>query len=141
MAKPRRGRASAVGSFEQLRDLRAKLESMPSVGEAIAARVAPALSAAAQEAFDAGRTPFGGDFGASSVDGRTLDLNESGRLRAGAVAYHVEGRKVRASVGGVPYARYQLKRGFLPRKLPAAWEQTVRAIAQQEIANHLGSNQ
>lgn len=132
-------RASSVGSFEQLRDLRARLDSMPSVGQAIASRVAPALSAVAQVAFDSGRTPLGGDFGASSVDGRALDLNESGKLRAQAVAYHAEGRKVRASVGGVPYARYQLKRGFLPRRLPAAWEQMVRAIAADEIAKHLGA--
>ena len=119
-----------MSGFDDLAAMRARLAKLPEVAARVAQRGAPALSARARAAFDAGQGVEGQPFGG-------VDLNETGRLRAAALEYTAIGTKIRASVGSVPYAKYHIKRGILPRggaKLPAAWEAELVAIAQDELA-------
>jgi hypothetical protein len=44
-------------------------------------------------------------------------------------------------VSSVRYARYQIRKGILPRggaKLPAGWEATIKRIADEETAKAVG---
>ena len=119
-----------ITSFAELAELRDQLLALPAVPAKIAARVAPAFSELAQAAFDARQSPYG------DVWGPGITENKSGRLRAGAIRYVAEGGRVRATVGAVKYARYQLKQGILPKAgaLPAAWFAKLKSIADEELA-------
>lgn len=125
---------SEITSFAGLADLRAKLIALPAVSARIAEKVAPALSALAQQSFDAAQSPYGDPWGVGK-DGKPITEKKSGKLRSNALRYVAAGRKVRASVGAVAYAKYQLKHGLLPKSgaLPAAWDARVTEIAQREL--------
>ena len=131
---------SEITSFAALAATRAKLIALPAVSARIAARVAPAFSALAQQSFDSQSSPYG-DPWAPGADGQSVDLRKSGRLRSVALRYVAEGTRVRASIGGVSYARYQLKRGLLPKTgaIPSAWNARLIAIANDELAKAMAA--
>jgi len=115
-------------------DIRARLARLPAVNARVAQRAAPALSAIAREHYDAGESVYGDPFGVGS-QGTPIDLKESGSLRAKALQYEAIGTKVRASVGAVKHARYQLKHGILPRpgQLPQEMQTAIAEIAEDEL--------
>lgn len=125
-----------ITSFAQLRDLEASLRASKVIAARVATRVAARLSELAQESFDAGQSVYG-----TSFEGKhgSLDLKESGRLRGKALRYEAHGTKVRCSVASVPYARYLIKHGILPRTgtLPSKWSDEITRIANDEIAKAL----
>lgn len=126
---------TTVSNFQQLDELKRALAQLPSVAAHVADRSAPEITDLARAAFDAGRTPYGSSFG------QGVTLNRSGRLRAGAVNYRATGTKISASVAAVPYARYQLKHGYLPARgaaLPASWSAVIDRAAQAELAKVVG---
>ena len=127
-----------MSNLDQLRQMRERIASLPEVRAKVAARAAERLSDLARESFDAGRDVVGQTFGVGA-DGKPLTLVKTGKLREQALDYEAQGTRVRASVASVPYAKYQLKHGFLPagRTLPAAWDAAVDQIAQEEIAAHI----
>lgn len=114
--------------------IRARIAKLPSVGARVAERAAEAFSAKAQAAFDAQQSVYGAPFKAGSA-GNEVDLNVTGALREKALKYTPHGTTVKASVGAVPYARYQLKHEILPRpgKLPADWSAELSKIADDEL--------
>lgn len=128
-----------ISRFTELAALKRKLLASPKIAERVAAKVAPALSELAQQAFDAQQSPYGDKWGVG-VDGKPIDLNESGAMRTKAIRYFPVGTKIRATVGSVRHARYQLKHGVLPRagKLPSKWAEQVDRIAQRELAAEFG---
>jgi hypothetical protein len=126
-----------ITTYTGLANIQAKLARMPAVASRVAARAADRFSELALETFDAGET-ISGEPWAKGSDGKPVTLRKSGRTRAQATKYKAVGTRILASVGSVPYARYQLKRGFLPRRLPSSWELELRRIADEEIARALG---
>lgn len=124
-------------SFEDLRALKARLANLPEVRARIAARAADRFGELAREAFDA-KVSVNGDAFGKRADGKPMTLVKSGRLRADAINYDSFGTRVRASVGSVPYGKYQLKHGILPRSLPEQWDAELDAIAGEELALALG---
>jgi hypothetical protein len=127
-----------IASFGQLAALKAKLLRLPETAAKIAPKVAERLSELATEAFDSGRTVYG-DPRPAGIDGTSLDLKESGALRAQALRYVAEGRRVRASLS-LRYARYYVRYGILPRKgsLPPAWDKEIGDLCQRELDKELG---
>lgn len=125
-----------LGNLNDLRALRNRIASLPQVQTRIAKRTAEELSKLARQDFDAQRTASGQAW-KPSKSGRRVTLKKTGTLESKATGYTAIGTRVRASVASVRYARFQLKRGFLPRRLPAAWAEPVRAIASDEITRHL----
>lgn len=115
---------------EDLKALQQRLLRLPEVAARVAQRSAVTLSAFAQASYDARMgvydVPFGGG----------LDLHESGKLRALALRYTAIGTKIRASVGALPYAKFLIKYGILPRgggKLPTKWNEAIVDIAKREL--------
>lgn len=109
----------------------AALAKLPQIAARVATGVAPRFHALAQQAFDARRSPYG------SAWGGNVTLTRSGRLRAAALSFSATGTKVRSSVASVPYARYHIWRGILPRggaALPPAWGAAIREVAAKEFA-------
>lgn len=124
-----------MSGFDELQAMKARLAKLPEVSARVAAKAAGELSAIAQASFDAGQGVDGQSFGG-------VDLNESGRLRAQALRYTAIGTKIRASVGSVPYAKYHIKRGILPRggaALPTKFNAAIVAIANRELALAVGA--
>lgn len=128
---------SNAEAFRKLRALRQQIASLPSVAERVARRAAAEFRKLAKADFDAGRTPDG-DAWKPGKDGKRVTLKKSGRLEKKATDYEASGRHVRATVTTVPYARFQLRRGYMPRTLPAAWATRLRELARQEIEAHVG---
>jgi len=125
-----------IANVSELREIRRRIGSLPEVTAKIAKRVAEAFTRLSEQAFDAQRRPDGGAWEAG--ENGTPKLNRTGRLRAAATRFEAVGSTVRASVGSVPYARYQARRGFLPTKtLPAEWAEVARQIAREEIDRHM----
>lgn len=127
---------TAITSFAQLEALKRTLaSSSPRIAEQVARKAAPVLSEKAREDFDAQQSPYDRPWG-TGVDGQAITLKQSGALRDKALEYKATGTKIRASVGSVPHARYQLKFGVLPRsgQLPTEWEAEVKKIADAEVA-------
>lgn len=120
----------SLAVFDQLRQ---RLARLPRVGAVVAKRGAAAFSARAAAAFAARESVYGAPFG-TGKDG-PIDLEESGALKGKALAYSAHGTTIKASVGAVRYARYQLKHGILPLrgKLPADWRAELEAIADEEL--------
>ena len=100
----------------------------------IAAKAAPVITDAAQASFAARTDPYGQPW-REGVDGKPVDLQETGKLRAG-LAFYAVGRRIVAKLG-TKYAKYQVgKRRVLPpggRPLPLAWSQSLADIANAEI--------
>lgn len=111
------------------------LRYMPEVAERAAARSADALTASFRASFDARTAPDGAPF-RSTKDGRTPSLVASGRVRD-RIRFEAIGRKLRVSLASVPYARYLIRFGFLPRggePLPARWKATIDDAIKTELA-------
>lgn len=125
-----------LSTFAQLDAVRARLAALPRVAERVAERAAARLTELATATFDA-RENVAGEAWADGADGKPVTLNKSGRLRRDAVRYVAVGTRIRATVAATPYARFQLKRGFLPRTIPAAWGSEIARIADEELAAHL----
>ncbi len=124
-----------ITSFAAMAELRSRLSSLPEVCAKIATRGAAKFSELGQQAFDARQSPYGDAWGVGE-DGQPIDLKQSGALREKAIRYTSVGTTIRSSVASVKHARYQLKRGLLPKagRLPAAWEGALKTIAQDELA-------
>lgn len=124
--------------FAKVREMRARLVRLPHVQEAVADKAAPAVTALAGQAFDAGRSVYGEAY-APNKNGSTRTLRRSGSLRA-QVRFVRVGTKIRC-VLGVKYAKFHIKNGILPRggaALPTAWTATIKRIAGVELEQHLG---
>lgn len=126
-----------IRNLADLRALRARLVALPSVGTRIAKRVAVDFSALSRAAFEARQTPAGKAWEPSKTTGKPITLKKSGELEHKATTYTATGTRVRASVLALRYARYQLRLGFLPRRLPPAWNDRVKVISADEIARAL----
>lgn len=110
--------------------LDAALAKMPQIAARVATAVAPQFSELAAQAFDGRRSPYGTPWAGN------VTLNQSGRLRSAALAFRASGSKIRSTVASVPYARYHIWRGILPRggaALPPNWDAAIRAEAAKEF--------
>lgn len=128
-----------VGDITKLRDLAARLRSLPVVlAQNVARAVAPELTGVAQADFEAGRTADGGTR-PLGVRGNALSLVQSGITQA-SIRFVDIGTRVRA-VLGARYAKYLVgKYGILPKgPLPRAWATTIDATARAEIAKGLAN--
>jgi hypothetical protein len=120
-----------MSGLETFDALRRKLAKLPEVATSIAPKIAAMFTAEAQRAFDSGKSVHGVPF--TSDSGEALDLRESGAIRSSAVRYTATGATIRASVGSVRHARYQLKHGFLPRRIPVEWQAKAAQIIDAEL--------
>lgn len=119
--------------FDKLNSWRSQLSRLPEVQMAVAEKAAAALNAFVIQAFDAGVTVYGGAR-PTGKDGRRLSLIESGAMR-NQLRFIPRGTYLRCRLG-VPYAKYNIRFGILPRggqALPSLWEQAIKRIAQNEI--------
>lgn len=123
-------------SSKDIRALRARIASLPSVVARIAQRVAAEFSRMAREDFDAQRSPNGVAW-KPGKRGHPATLHKSGKLERAATTYTAIGGRVRASALSIPYARFQLRRPFMPKGVPDAWAKRAREIAREEIDAHL----
>lgn len=120
----------------------AVLKLSPQLAARVAALSAPALAGLARASFAAQQNVYGDSFG-TGAKGQPITLHKSGRLEAQAIRYEAVGTKIRSSVASLRYARYQIKRGFLPRgggSLPTAWHHTIKRIAGEETAKAIGGS-
>lgn len=120
-----------MSGLETFDALRRRLAKLPEVATSIAPKVAAMFTAEAQRSFDAGQSVHGVPF--TGNNGDALDLRESGAIRSNAVRYTATGATIRASVGSVRHARYQLKHGFLPRRIPTDWRAKAAQIIDAEL--------
>ena len=123
-----------IASFAELAATKRKLIALPEVSSKIATLAAERLSALAKEAFGAGKTVYG-DTRPEGSRGTSLDLKESGALGEKATQYIAEGRRIRASMGGLGYSKYYVRYGVLPfaGKLPPVWDAEISALAEREL--------
>lgn len=121
------------GDVRTLRSLRKALNKLPITASArIAARAAPEMTALAGASYDAGRTAYGTPR-PKGVDGRKLDLVQSGASRR-AMRFGATGRDIRT--GALPrYTRYLIgKYDVLPNgPLPAEWRAKLTDIAARVL--------
>jgi hypothetical protein len=121
------------GDTRSLQSLRRALAKLPLTASArIASAAAPAVSALAREAYDGGRTVYGGAR-PKGVDGKPLDLVKSGASRR-AAQFAAEGTRMRTAV--LPrYTRYLIgKYDVLPNgPLPVTWQERLREIAARVL--------
>jgi hypothetical protein len=94
------------------------------LGQDVAREAAPELTGLAQASYNAQETVYG-DARPQGKDG-PLTLHKTGKLQSG-VKFTAIGTIVRA-VLTVPYARYNIKYGILPRGgsiMPTAWSEAI----------------
>jgi hypothetical protein len=129
-----------ITSFAELEAVRSRLAGLPAVSAKIATRTATTFSALAAEAFAARQSPYGDPWGTGKT-GEPITEEKSGRLRREAIRYVATGTRVRATVGAVRHARYQLKHGLLPKTgaLPSKWDAALRRIADEELTLAMGA--
>lgn len=127
--------SQAIKSFTQLNELMITIAKLPGVAAVVAPKVAARLSELAQVAFDSQTSVYGKPYAGNT------DLVETGRLRAQAVKYVAVGTRVRAAVGAVPWARYQLRYGFMPLsgRLPVAWSDDIDRLITEELRRHFAA--
>jgi hypothetical protein len=92
-----------------------------------AKRSSQQLTAALTGSFDGGRTAYDEQRPLGST-GNKLDLVVTGRVRGLLRFVHDGGTKLRASLMAVPYFRYLIRFGILPRggdPLPSKWRQVL----------------
>ncbi len=112
-----------------LRTLKDRLSRLPMAAARIAVRAAELFSASALADMQARKSIRGEPYPTG------ITLHKTGRLARLASAYQAIGNKVRASVSSVPYAKFNLRFGFLPRTLPSAWSDSVSALAREELSS------
>lgn len=122
-----------------LKAFASRLKALPvTLGQKVAARSAPAVTARLNETFDAGADPFGAPW-SPKADGSKKTLVKTGRL-AGHLSFVAIGRKMRASLG-VRYAKYYASLIF-PRAgalLPKSWTDELEAVTRETIARELAA--
>lgn len=126
------------GDFEKLRRMRAEIKRLPQMQEAVARRAASEITALARATYDARQSVFGDSFG-TNKDGSPRTLKKSGALYS-KVSFVQAGTKIRC-VLGVPYARFQIRNGILPRgggAMPVKWNAAIKRIAELEFSVRLG---
>jgi len=94
-----------------------------------ARRSAAGLTTALTGSFDAGRTAYD-DQRPLGSKGQQVTLKQTGRTRSLLRFVHDGGTRLRASLMAIPYAKYLIRFGLLPRggdPLPAKWSQLLDA--------------
>ncbi len=131
-----------IKTMADLRRLQAELaRGNPELAANVARKAAAEMSKLAQTSFDARESPYGVPFG-TGENGEQMTLNKSGKLRAQALRYTAQGRRIVASIGSVQHARYHANKGILPRQgqaLPAHWQGAIQSIARVEIEQWAGA--
>ena len=120
--------ATPLRSFSELRTLKDALTRLPAASARVARAAAAEFSDRARAAIARRESVNGESFPAG------VTLNKTGALAAVATRYEPIGNRVRASVGSLRYAKFQLRYGFLPRALPSAWADWLRDEARAELA-------
>lgn len=128
-----RGNPSSLAAYS------ARLLSLGStVGIAVAAAAAPALTELALRTFNASQNAYGTPW-RPKADGARATLRESGALASG-VRYTAIGTRLRV-VLGVRHARYQIgRRPVFPTQgapLPTAYVALLERVARETVAAHL----
>lgn len=129
-----------MSDFSQLKRLSKTLKSLGTstrLAQKVAAGVAPDLTGRARASFEGGQTAY--DTVRPPGKSGAVSLRKTGKLFS-TLLFVAIGTRVRA-VLGVPYARYLLKFGILPRggsKLPSAWVQAIKERAGAEIQKAIG---
>lgn len=126
-----------MNDFAKLAQMRDAIRRLPSTTTAIAAKAAPEVSDLARASWASGVSAYGVPY-APNADGTKRTLNRSGALGA-SIRFVSVGTKLRC-VLGVPYARYQIKNGILPRGgaiLPRSWIGSIQKISELEISVRL----
>lgn len=116
---------SVKGDLSQLGRIAASLRRAGSVQTAqrVASAMAVDYTDRARSAFQAGQSVYGD--ARVGKNGGTPSLYRTGKLFE-SIVYRSIGTLVR-TVLGVPYARYNIRFGILPRKtLPTAWAEAAR---------------
>lgn len=129
-------------NVESLKKFTAKLRELPRVvAQKVATAVAPALTVAALQSFDAGETPDGVTW-APGADGKRVTLHKSGALERG-IQYVAIGTKIRVKLT-VPYAKYQIgKRPVFPRQgapLPVAYVEALTLASSEVVRTEIGAS-
>lgn len=111
------------------------MSRLPGVGAKVAEQAAEELHDLAQGQWSAGQNPFGDPFG----EGKTgpITLERTGAMKASEEFVPV-GENILCRVS-VPYAKYQLKHGFLPRgsAIPQSWEKAISTKAEEALMGAL----
>lgn len=124
--------------FAALAQMRRSIARLPEMQQAVARGAAPAVTELAVASFDAGVSVFG-DAREPLKDGGARTLKKSGALRA-MVNFRAQGTKVRCTLS-LPYARFHIKHGILPRgggAIPQSWNATITRIAEREFSVRMG---
>lgn len=122
-------------SQRSLADVKGSLRALPlTLAARVASKSAPALTASAGAAYDAGRTVYGASR-PLSVDGAPLSLKRTGAVR-GTVRFVAVGTILRC-VLSTRYAKYLIgKYGILPcgarARLPGEWRKLLGGVVQEE---------
>ncbi len=126
------------GDLSKLKNLAKAVKDLPkTVKQDVARQAAPDLTGKAQAAFDSGVTVYG-DIRPAGEDGLPVSLHKSGKLESG-LNFKSVGTIVRA-VLAVPYAKYNIRFGILPRggaKLPVSWSDALEDIVDDTIRSSL----
>lgn len=124
MASPIKRRGGDLRAFAK------GLQAMPrTVAIETARRSSADLTTALTSSFDGGRTAYDEPRPLGSR-GNKLDLVQTGRTRSMLRFVHDGGTRLRASLMAIPWARYLVRFGILPRggdPIPAKWRQLLDA--------------
>lgn len=129
---------SNAAAFEKLRRLRMELKRLPQTNASIASKAAPAITGLARGSWAAGMSVYGDPY-PPNKDGSARTLNRTGALGA-QIRFEPIGTGIKC-VLGVPYARFRIKDGILPRggsALPVQWKATLTRISNTELTARLG---
>lgn len=116
----------------------AALRKLPvTLAQDVASKAAPDLTARARASFEAGETVYG-TARQPGKDGHAVTLHKTGKLLA-TILFKAIGKRVRA-VLGVPYARYNVRFGILPRggsAMPTDWAEGIAKLTKEAIERTL----
>lgn len=114
---------------------KAAFSRLPGVAIEAAERAAPDLADLARADWDARETPFGDSFGVGKT-GNPITLDKTGALKA-SEQFVAVGTSIVVRVD-TPYAKYQLKRGFLPLNgIPRSWSDAIAKRAEVALQEAL----
>lgn len=129
--------AGLKGDISKIRSLERSIRELPRVvGAKVATAAADKITAMNRATFAAGQNAYG-DPWLPGIDGKSVDLKETGALAA-SIAYRATGTRLRAHLGP-PYAKYVvgkrpvLPTGRLPIKMAAALHTTTSAVIRAEL--------
>lgn len=127
----RKAKAKNRSAYDTVRRFNKKLATLPiSVAEDVARRAAPELTKLALDAYNSGRSVYGGKR-PGSIKGGALTLRDTGDT-IGSVRFETLGTVVRC-VLPTDYARYLIGRyGILPNGiLPASWARRLTQLVDE----------